>query len=113
MSLNSTTLYPSYGINQIGSRFGERWGTLIDQMDMLPASHPYVMAFVLMVRRLRRRIGIKTQGRQHPLCTLNAQEILKLYEGTEDELLHLYYENLREINQTMEGMITRRARWAA
>jgi hypothetical protein len=101
MGITINALYPAFGIRQLRDQHGRRWAELVDSLRKLPVSDPRVMAFSYTMRRLGHRMcGV-------PLCALCAAEALESFEGSEDELLALYHQNLHHV-QSRIG--TRRVR---
>ncbi|GAB4470899.1 MAG: hypothetical protein Kow00124_07480 [Anaerolineae bacterium] len=110
MALNSTALYPSFGVEPLHSRLGQRWADLIGQIGSLSRSHPRVMALALTMRRLRHKLGLAASGPFDPHCTLDLLELLSVFRGSEDDLLALYYQNLSEIERELGSMAVRQRR---
>jgi hypothetical protein len=44
---------------------------------------------------------------EDPNCTICASKVLDHYDGTEEELLELYYQNLNELNRALNNMRVR------
>ncbi len=110
MALNSTALYPSFGVEHLHNCLGQRWADLIGQIGSLSRSHPRVMALALTMRRLRRKLGRAVSGPFDPHCTLDLLEILSTFRGSEDDLLTLYYQILSEIEHELGSMAVRQRR---
>lgn len=104
MALNGSIFYPTYGTRQLQDRYGQSWSDLLFDLDKLPRTHPCVMAYALLIRRLNRQAGSKQSRRIDPLCTLSATKVLAQFNGTERELLKLYQKCLAEVNLTLKAM---------
>ena len=105
---HSSPFYPRYGIASMQSRHGYRWRDLVDWLCRLSASDPHVMALARTLRQIDRSMGVKHADAHHePFCTLCAAETLAAFEGSEDDLLVLYYRNLYDINRALSTMRVR------
>lgn len=107
MALYSNTYYPEYGAVSLRKQRGHLWQELVDWLRALPSTDPQVVAFTLTMRRLRRRLSLSSALLRDPFSTLDAMRILDQYHGTEEELMQLYYDNLRQVLTAMNTMRSR------
>jgi hypothetical protein len=110
MALQTKYLYPDFAINRLRQQHTQRWMDLVDWVARLPYSDPQAIAFTLTVRRVH-ACSADTQAKcpTPATCALCAADTLHHFEGSEQELLNLYYRNLDEVRFTMEAMKTRKA----
>ena len=108
MALLRDTLYPLFGYHQLRAQRGERWAELIDSLSSMRPNDVEFMAYVQMMRRLRREVGLEFHICEDPTCAVCATDILVHFRGSEDELLQLYHNNLDEIKLTFKLMKKRR-----
>ena len=98
MVCSSQALYPAIGVQALRTQRGQRWAELIGWVAELPATAPEAMAFTLTIRRLRRYLFPTEDGQLHNLrCAHCVNRLVRAFEGTEKDLLTVYYENLQEI----------------
>lgn len=109
------TLYPKFGVETLRRLRGAIWTELVDHVVTLPATHPDVMAFTLMIRHLRHDLGLNNHTHcQKPGCALCATQVLVYYDGSDEELLERYDGSLNQINVVFEHLQVRPqpASWA-
>jgi hypothetical protein len=107
MTLLSSTLYPFFGVMNLRSQRGDSWARLVDHISTLNATDPQVMALSLTSRRLRRGTNLEHNTCHDPFCAVCAAQVVANFDGTESELIALYYRNLDEIRMRMATMRTR------
>jgi hypothetical protein len=95
------------GLKSLTPQRGRSWLRLVDHIETLPVSAPEVMAFSLMLRRLRRDAGLGRALYNEPGCAMCAAEILSYYDGTEKELIRFYQKTLDEVVQRISTMRVR------
>jgi hypothetical protein len=101
--------FPSFGVDRLRYLRGRAWAELLDHVTGLPECHPEVMAFTLMIRRLRRDLGLIDHVHCHaPGCAICAAQILFYFEGSDEELMALYAGSLHEINMALMRMQAQR-----
>ncbi len=100
----SDSLYPFYGVKQLATQHGRKWAELVNYIRTLDAADPHVMAFTLTVRRIRKANRLAASACTDPFCAVCAAEVLGHFQGTEEELLRLYYNNLGEIKMTLKHL---------
>jgi hypothetical protein len=107
MALYNNSLYPLFGISSLRSQRGQRWADLVDWVGKLPGSDPHVMAFTMTIRRLNRMRPAEDKLCADPFCAVCAAQVVASFDGSEQELLDLYYKNLHEIQSTIRTMRVR------
>lgn len=100
----SSRFYPQYGIASMQNRQGYRWSDLVGWVSRLPGSDPHVMALTRTIRQINHHHETHAHPHRDPFCTLCAGEAVAKFEGSEDDLLVLYYRNLYDINNTLSTM---------
>lgn len=108
MALLDDTLYPLFAVNRLRKQRGARWAELIDGLRKKRPDDVEFMAYVQMMRRLRRQVGIEFHVCEDPTCAVCADNIVGNFKGSEDELIRLYENNLDEIKITYKLMQRRR-----
>ena len=104
MAFIADRLYPGYFTNRFRHQAGRRWSELVDWVTTLPRTDPHVIAFTRTLRKLHQeQTGHSPIGRG-PICAVCAAKLLDNYQGSEDQLLELYYHNLSEINTAIKMM---------
>lgn len=103
MGLINTTFYPSFGIRSLRSQRGEAWGQLVDHISRLSPSDPQVMALTRTTRQLR-RAGYDHSTCHDPFCAVCAAQTVANFDGTESDLIALYYHNLDQIRARLSTM---------
>ena len=102
---NSDTelLFPSRVIPGLRTLRNDKWAELIDLVsDKNPNAVEY-MAFVLMMVRLGGCLSCNADSfRAMRGCTQCARQTVRRYRGTDQELVHLYNETLREADTYLE-----------
>jgi hypothetical protein len=101
----SSAAYSATGFEHLRNQIGLQWADLVDQITRLPVSDPHVMAFSLTVRRIQRSLKHQNSPSSHdPLCKVCAHEVASAFQGSEQELIELYYRHLAEIRSTLKTM---------
>jgi hypothetical protein len=104
MAFIAETLYPNYATSRFRRQSGRRWNELVDWVTSLPRTDPHVMAFTRTLRHINQeQSGHKPIG-QGPICAVCAARLVDDFQGTEEQLLELYYSNLNDITTTIKTM---------
>jgi hypothetical protein len=98
------SLYPHFGIAKLREQHGQQWAEIVDHIRTLSVTDPYVMAFTLTVKRIRKQNKLATSQCKDPLCAVCIAEVLEYFSGSEEELVTFYFNNLHEIQQTVKLM---------
>lgn len=107
MALYHNSFYPLFGMNSLRSQRGQRWADLVDWVGKLPGSDPHVMAFTMTIRRLNRMRPAEEKLCSDPFCAICAAQVVSSFDGSEQELLDLYYRNLNDVQSTIRTMRVR------
>ena len=99
--------FPFFGLLKTRRQQGDRWAELIDSLDSMSHTDAPVIAFRLTLDRIRRAAGRERSSCRDQFCATCTAEIVALFEGTEDQLLAFYHENLAEVEATLRQMKTR------
>lgn len=95
-------LFPSFSITFLRRQHGQRWGQIVDEVNRQPLSSTYVMAFAYTLRRLRQAVG-RASTCYDPRCAECALEVLSYFEGSEDELVARFHDNLKMMEARVEN----------
>jgi len=106
MALYKNSFYPLFGINSLRGQRGQRWADLVDWVGTLRGSDPHVMAFTMTIRRLN-RLNPEDKLCSDPFCAVCAAQVVALFDGSEQELLNFYYNNLNEVQSAIQNMRVR------
>jgi hypothetical protein len=96
------SLYPYFGVTSLRDQHGYKWAEIVDYVRGQNAADPHVMAFTLTLRRIRKQHNLSTSLCKDPFCAVCASDVLKHYPGSEEELIHLYFKNLHEMQHTVK-----------
>jgi hypothetical protein len=108
VTLNRRAFFPASSINLLRAQQGRRWAKLVDHVQSLPVADPEVIAFSLTLRRLRRSNQLGDKVCRETWCVHCASEILAHYQGSEQDLLQMYQQNLAEVKRRTASMRTHR-----
>ena len=107
MTLFTGAFYPTFGIKPLALKGGRHWFDLVEWISSLDSIDPHAMALSLTTRRLRDMGKLNHKLCEDPGCTICASKVLDQYDGSEEELLALYYKNLDELNRALGNMRVR------
>jgi len=96
--------FPFFGLLNTRRKLGNRWTELVDWVETLERTDAHVIGFRLTLDRIRRNAGLPRTGCRDTFCATCVGEIVELFDGTEDQLLAFYYDNVHEVEQTMQQM---------
>jgi hypothetical protein len=96
--------FPFFGLLKTRRQLGDRWTELVDWVETLDRTDAHVIGFRLTLDRIRRSAGLPRTGCRDTFCATCTHEIVELFDGSEDQLLAFYYDNVREVEQTMQHM---------
>ncbi len=98
MYTNNELLFPSYVIPLVRGARGPAWQALVDRVLELPETHPEALAFSLMMIRLDGCMACETDSyRAMRGCALCAAQMLRRYDGTDEDLLASYDRALADV----------------
>jgi hypothetical protein len=94
MTVNPRTelLFPPHLIPDLRNLRGEEWRELVEHVASLPETDPETLAFCLMMIRLNACLGcVSGSYRFMRGCELCAQQTISRFQGTDEELIELFY----------------------
>lgn len=98
MYTRNELMFPPYAIPALRDLRGEEWRQLVERVAALPPTHPDSLAFSLMMIRLDGCLSCETDSyRAMRGCILCAQQTIRRYKGTDQELLQAYEEARRDV----------------
>jgi hypothetical protein len=106
MTVNPRTelLFPPHLIPDLADLRGDEWRKLVERLASLPETHSDVLAFCLMMIRLNACLGcISGSYRFMRGCELCSQQTIARYQGTDDELIALFYQAKEDLEEYAEG----------
>jgi hypothetical protein len=106
MTVNPRTelLFPPHLIPDLADLRGDEWRKLVEWVASLPETHSDTLAFCLMMIRLNACLGcISGSYRFMRGCELCSQQTIARYQGTDDELIALFYQAKEDLEQYAEG----------
>ena len=106
MTIN--TFFPAFGVGELSRRRGRRWAELVMLIHSLPLSDKRVMAFTLTMRQLHKLLNPGQSLCDEPLCTLCTSQIMAEFNGSDEELLAIFNENLQKIEYHLQARARRR-----
>lgn len=99
MYAENELLFPPYAVSPLKNAAGAAWRDLVDRVEALPEDHPESLAFSLMMIRLNGCLGCETDSyRAMRGCIACAQQTLRRYKGTDEDLLNRYHKALEDIS---------------
>jgi hypothetical protein len=106
MTVNPRTelLFPPHLIPDLADLRGDEWRKLVERVASLPETHSDTLAFCLMMIRLNACMGcVSGSYRFMRGCELCSQQTIARYQGTDDELIALFYQAKEDLEQYAEG----------
>jgi hypothetical protein len=96
-------LFPSKAIGSLSSLRGKTWQDLVSQVQNYPIDSPEQTAFLLMMIKIDGCISCNVDSfRAMRGCPACAQLNIKRYKGSDDELVRLYQQALKESRTFLE-----------
>jgi hypothetical protein len=91
-------LFPRHVIPTLKTLRGEQWAALVERVSQQPENHEDTLAFMLMMIRLNGCMTCETDSyRAMRGCGLCAQQTLRRYKGSDDDLLALFEQALSDV----------------
>ena len=106
MTVNPRTelLFPPHLIRDLADLRGDEWRKLVEYVASLPETHSDTLAFCLMMIRLNACLGcVSGSYRFMRGCELCSQQTIARYQGTDEELIALFYQAKDDLEQYAEG----------
>jgi hypothetical protein len=99
------SFFPTIALPKLSRMRGRKWTRLVERVADLPETHPEVMAYTLLMRRLGEQVNIAQAGLcVMPSCVECALEILELHDGSERDLMEQYHHALDEVQSFVAGL---------
>lgn len=108
MTVNPRTelLFPPRLIPDLKDLRGEEWRELVQHVASLPETDPETLAFCLMMIRLNACLGcVSGSYRFMRGCEVCAQQTISRYQGTDEELIELFYKAKDDLEHYTENNI--------
>jgi hypothetical protein len=108
MTVNPRTelLFPPRLIPDLRNLRGEEWKELVERIASLPETDSETLAFCLMMIRLNACLGcVSGSYRFMRGCELCAQQTISRYQGTDEELIELFYKAKEDLERYTENNI--------
>jgi len=98
MYTENALFFPRQAIAALRDTRGQEFNALIDRILTLPETHEETLAFMLMMIQLNGCISCETDSyRAMRGCASCAQQTLRRYKGSDNELLKAYQKALAEV----------------
>jgi hypothetical protein len=103
MYTNNELLFPHYVIPSLRRLRGDRWQGLVERVMSLPDCHEETLAFMLMMVRINGCMACETDSyRAMRGCAACAQQTLRRYKGSDEELMEIYEQALFDVRDFAE-----------
>lgn len=100
MYTNNDILFPHHAIQLLKRTRGARFRQLVERIQKLPEAHEETLAFMLMMVRLNGCLPCEIDSfRAMRGCSACAQQTLKRFKGSDEDLLQLFEKALQDIRQ--------------
>lgn len=100
MYSSNDILFPHHAIPTLKHLRGEAWRALVERVASLPEKHEETIAFMLMMVRINGCMACETDSyRAMRGCVACAQQTLRRYKGSDDELLDHFQRALAEVQK--------------
>jgi hypothetical protein len=106
MTLNPRTelLFPPHLIPDLKDLRGNEWRELVERVAKLPETDPDTLAFCLMMIRLNACMGcVSGSYRFMRGCELCSQQTISRFQGTDEELIALFYQAKEDLERYEDG----------
>jgi hypothetical protein len=99
-------MFPHRAIAALRQSRGEAWEKLVDHVLSLPETHEETLAFMLMMIRLNGCMACETDSyRAMRGCSACAQQTLRRYKGSDEEIMAEFNRALADIRSFAEGSL--------
>jgi hypothetical protein len=100
MYTDNALMFPHRAISTLRRIRGRSWQALVERVLTLPETHEETLAFMLMMIRLNGCLDCETDSyRAMRGCSACAQQTLRRYKGSDEELLRAFETALQDIRQ--------------
>jgi len=98
MYTDNEILFPHYAIPSLRNVRGDKWAEFIDKLMKLPETSCEVLAFMSMMINLNGCLPCETDSyRAMRGCSACAQQTLRRYKGSDEELIEKYEAELNQM----------------
>lgn len=98
MYTDNALLFPRHVIPSLRSLRGQKWETLVERISALSECHEETLAFMMMMINLNGCMSCETDSyRAMRGCGACAQQTLRRYKGSDEELIQLFEEALEDV----------------
>jgi hypothetical protein len=98
MYTENALLFPRNAIPGLREIRGQKWTALVDHIMTLPECHEETLAFMLLMINLNGCVSCETDSfRAMRGCGCCAQQTIRRYKGSDEELLALYADALEQV----------------
>lgn len=98
MYTDNALMFPRHIIPLLRSLRGQQWQGLVDRVAALPECHEESLAFMLMMIQLNGCLSCETDSfRAMRGCCACAQQTLRRFKGSDDDLLALFDASLDDV----------------
>ncbi|GAB4472723.1 MAG: hypothetical protein Kow0088_07530 [Anaerolineales bacterium] len=99
-------LFPPRLIAVLAELRSQTWQQLVEDISVRPVGDPHRRAFILLMARLAGCLTCQSESwRAHQGCELCAQQTIRKFRGTDDQLIALYQEYKNEIDEAVPNEI--------
>jgi hypothetical protein len=100
MYSSNDILFPHHAIQTLKHLRGEAWRVLVERVVSLPENHEETIAFMLMMVRINGCMACETDSyRAMRGCVTCAQQTMRRYKGTDEDLLDQFQRALAEVRK--------------
>jgi hypothetical protein len=100
MYTDNEILFPHYAITSLQRLRGKEWAQLIEDLSQKDETSPEVLAFMSMMIGLNGCVPCETDSyRAMRGCSACAQQTMRRFKGTDEELIAKYHKALEEMRQ--------------
>lgn len=98
MYTDNDILFPHHAIQLLKRTRGATFKKLVERIQKLPESHEETIAFMMMMIRLNGCLPCETDSfRAMRGCSACAQQTLKRFKGSDEELVQLFEKALQDV----------------
>ena len=100
MYTDNEILFPHYAIPALRDTRGQEWMQLIDRLSIKAETSVEVIALMSLMIELNGCLGCETDSyRAMRGCTACAQQTLRRFKGSDEELISMYNESVARIRE--------------
>ncbi len=104
MYAENDILFPYHAIASLKHLRGEAWQQFVERIAALPENHEETLAFMLMMVKLNGCMACETDSyRAMRGCVSCAQQTIRRYKGSDQELMEQYHKALQDVRKWMRA----------